>query len=390
MVSVGSTGALDGIRVADFTRVLAGPYASMYLGDLGADVIKVEPPEGDETRAWTPPRDARGESAYFASVNRNKRAVRLELRDADDLAYARELALGADVVLENFRPGVMERFGLGYEQLAAESPGLVYGSVTGFGRDSELPGYDFLVQGLSGLMSITGSPDGEPTKVGVAVVDVLTGLNLVTGVLAALHERGRSGRGQRVEVSLLGSALAGLVNVAGSALATGEAPGRRGNAHPSICPYEAFPAADGQLLVAVGNDHQFAALAEELGTPELARDARFADNDARVRNREALVPLLAGLFAARGVDDWVRALAARRVPAGRCNTVPEAIALAASLGLDPVVELPDAGGVARSIAHPVRYSRTPAAYRLAPPAGPGARADATPERPRWTTPKETR
>lgn len=387
MVRVTATGALHGIRVADFTRVLAGPYASMYLGDFGADVVKVEPPSGDETRAWTPPRDERGESAYFASVNRNKRAVRLDLADADDLAQARELALGADIVLENFRPGVMERFGLGYEQLAADNPRVIYGSVTGFGREAALPGYDFLVQGLSGLMSITGSPDGEPAKVGVAVVDVLTGLNLVTGVLAALHERGRSGRGQRIEVSLLGSALAGLVNIAGSALATGAAPGRHGNAHPSICPYESFAASDELLLIAVGNDHQFASLAEVLGAPELARDPRFADNESRVRNRAELVPLLAARFRTRTAAEWASALTARRVPAGRCNTVPEAIALAASLGLEPVVELADAAGAARSIANPVRYSRTPAVYRLAPPAAAGEeRVGWADRRPEETTP----
>lgn len=387
---MGSSGALDGIRVADFTRVLAGPYASMYLADLGADVIKVEPPEGDETRAWTPPRDERGESSYFASVNRGKRAVRLELRDPDDLAYARSLALGADVVLENFRPGVMERFGLDYASLAAENPRLVYGSVTGFGHDSALPGYDLLVQATSGLMSITGQPDAEPTKVGVALVDVLTGLNLVTGVLAALHERERSGQGQHLEVSLLGTALSALVNVAAGALATGEAPPRRGNAHPSISPYETFPTADDTIVIAVGNDHQFAALAEVLGMPQLAADARFAHNEHRVRHRAELVPLLTTALAGRGAAHWVAALTARRVPAGRCNTVTEAIAFAEREGLAPVVELADAAGTSRTIANPIRFSRTPVAYRLAPPALPPVAPAAPTARPDWTPhPEET-
>jgi crotonobetainyl-CoA:carnitine CoA-transferase CaiB-like acyl-CoA transferase len=360
------SGPLDGLVVADFSRVLAGPFATMLLGDLGADVVKVEHPDGgDETRAWGPP--FHGEhSTYYLAVNRNKRSVALDLKDDQGRRAARALAGRADVVVENFKPGSLERLGLGFEEVRRDNPGVVWCSISGFGRQAGagLPGYDFLVQAMSGLMSITGPADGEPTKVGVALVDVLTGLYAATGVLAALAERARSGRGQRVEVSLLGAALASLVNQASSYLCTGRSPRAMGNRHPSITPYETLATADRPLVVAVGNDAQFARLCRVLGRPEAAADPRFATNAERVRHRDALAALLEEALAARGAAEWVAALADAGVPCGLVNDVGEAFALAERLGLDPVA---DAGGVPQ-VANPIRLSATPAAYPLAPPA----------------------
>jgi crotonobetainyl-CoA:carnitine CoA-transferase CaiB-like acyl-CoA transferase len=365
-VTQGSGGPLEGLVVADFSRVLAGPFATMLLGDLGADVVKVEHPDGgDETRAWGPP-FAHGHSTYYLAVNRNKRSVALDLKDDHGRLAARALAGRADVLVENFKAGSLERLGLGYEDLARDNPGLVWCSVSGFGRGagSALPGYDFLVQAMSGLMSITGPAGGEPTKVGVALVDVLTGLYAFGGVLAALRARDRTGRGQRVEVSLLGSALASLVNQASSYLCTGEPPRAMGNRHPSITPYETLATADRPLVVAVGNDGQFARLCGVLGVPEAAADPRFATNAARVANRDALASLLERALAARGAAEWVAALGDAGVACGLVNDVGEAFALAERLGLDPVA---DAGGIPQ-VADPIRLSATPVGYRLAPPA----------------------
>jgi crotonobetainyl-CoA:carnitine CoA-transferase CaiB-like acyl-CoA transferase len=359
-------GPLEGLVVADFSRVLAGPFATMLLGDLGADVIKVEHPGGgDETRAWGPP-FAHGHSTYFLAVNRNKRSVALDLKDEHGRRAARALAGRADVLVENFKAGSMERLGLGHEELARDNPGLVWCSISGFGRGAgaELPGYDFLVQAMSGLMSITGPAGGEPTKVGVAVVDVLTGLYAFGGVLAALRERDRTGRGQRVEVSLLGSALASLVNQASSYLCTGRPPRAMGNRHPSITPYETLATADRPLVVAVGNDGQFARLCRVLGVPEAAADPRFATNAVRVANRDDLAATLEGALAARGAAEWVAALGEAGVACGLVNDVGEAFALAERLGLEPVA---DAGGIPQ-VADPIGLSATPASYRLAPPA----------------------
>jgi crotonobetainyl-CoA:carnitine CoA-transferase CaiB-like acyl-CoA transferase len=360
------TGPLEGLVVADFSRVLAGPFATMLLGDLGAEVVKVEHPDGgDETRAWGPP--FLGEhSTYYLAVNRNKRSVALDLKTDDGRRAARALARRADVLVENFKAGTLERLGLGYGELARDNPRLVWCSISGFGRGAgaELPGYDFLVQAMSGLMSITGPAGGEPTKVGVALVDVLTGLYAVGGVLAALHRRERSGRGQRVEVSLLGSALASLVNQASSYLCTGEPPRAMGNRHPSITPYETLATADRPLVVAVGNDGQFARLCRVLGVAGAAADPRFATNADRVANRDALVALLEEALAARGAADWVTALGGAGVPCGLVNDVGEAFALAERLGLHAVA---DAGGVPQ-VADPIGLSATPASYRLAPPA----------------------
>jgi crotonobetainyl-CoA:carnitine CoA-transferase CaiB-like acyl-CoA transferase len=359
-------GPLEGVLVADLSRVLAGPLATMLLGDLGADVVKVEHPDGgDETRAWGPP-FLDGVSTYYLAVNRNKRSVALDLKDERGLAAAIALAERADVLVENFRAGALERLGLGFERVRERNPGLVWCSISGFGQaaGAGLPGYDFLVQAAGGLMSITGQAGGEPTKVGVAVVDVLTGLYALAGILAALRERDRSGGGQRVEVSLLGSALAGLVNQASSYLCTGRAPRAIGNRHPSIAPYETLTAADRPLVVAVGNDAQFARLCGVLGLPEAAGDPRFASNAARVGNREALVAVLEGALGRRDAAAWVPPLTEAGVPCGLVNDVGEAFALAERLGLRPVVEVQ---GVPQ-VAGPIGLSGSPASYRRPPPA----------------------
>jgi crotonobetainyl-CoA:carnitine CoA-transferase CaiB-like acyl-CoA transferase len=361
--SVGS-GPLAGIVVADFSRVLAGPLATMSLGDLGAEVVKVERPGGgDDTRTWAPPTAADGRSTYYLSVNRNKRSMTLDLSTQDGQAAARDLALRADILVENFAPGTMERFGLGYEDLSAANPRLVYASVTGFGRQSMLPGYDFLIQAVGGLMSVTGDADGEPTKVGVALVDVLAGQQLVTGILAALYARERTGRGQRVDVDLLTSLLHGLVNQASAYLNAGVVPGRMGNAHPSITPYETLRARDRSIAVAVGNDAQFRRLCVALGRPELADDPRFAHNASRVRARAALRAELEDALAQQPAAHWVDVLTAANVPCGRINTIAEAFELAERLGLAAVVELDGA----RSVANPIRLSETPVTYRHPPP-----------------------
>jgi crotonobetainyl-CoA:carnitine CoA-transferase CaiB-like acyl-CoA transferase len=356
---------LDGLLVADFSRVLAGPLAAMVLGDLGADVVKVERPEGDDTRSWGPPWTPAGTATYFESVNRNKRSITLDLRSPEDLELARTLALRADVLIENFRPGTMERLGLGEEGLRAANPGLVWCAVTGFGPGSELPGYDLLIQAVGGLMSVTGETGGPPMKVGVALVDVIAGLFGTVGILAALRERERSGLGQRVDISLFSALLAGLVNQASGFLGAGVVPGRMGNRHPSIAPYESFAAADGDVVVAVGNDRQFGELCRELGAAELAADARFATNRARVEHREALDAELAPRFAARTRADLARALAVAGVPCGPVNDVADAFALADQLGLRSIVSI--AEGM-RGVASPIGLGATPVRYRRAPPA----------------------
>lgn len=364
-------GVLAGVRVADFSRVLAGPYATMMLADFGADVVKIESPAGDDTRWWRPPVDATGGSTYFASVNRNKRSVVCDLRTPEGLADARRLAATADVVVENFRPGVMEAFGLDEAALRPDNPGLVYCSITGFGRDAgaALPGYDLLVQAVGGLMSITGEAGGEPSKVGVALVDILTGQNALAGILLALRSRDATGRGSRVDVDLLGSLLAALTNQASSTLATGASPARLGNAHPSIAPYELFHAADRALVVAVGNDRQFAAFADELGHRGLAGDPRFSTNEARVGARRELRAILEPALAARPAAEWVQRFARVRVPAGLVNSVAEAFAFAESLGLQPVVETVDlvTGESTRQPATPIRLDPAPATHRTPPP-----------------------
>jgi len=365
------TSALANLRVLDFSRVLAGPFATMMMADLGATVTKVERPgAGDDTRAWGPPYDARGQATYFQSVNRNKDSLVLDLTAPTDLGRARRLAVEADVVVENFRPGVMDRLGLGYERLREDNPGLIFCSITGFGRGAgaTLPGYDLLVQAMGGLMSITGDPGGEPQKAGVAVVDVFAALFSTVGILAALHHRTTSGVGQRVDVNLLSSLLAALVNQGSAHTSGGEVPGRMGNQHPSIAPYEVLPTGAGDLVLAVGNDRQFAALCLVLGVPELADDPRFSRNPDRVEHRLDLRRELVSLLASRSVAEWSTALTPAGVPAGGVNDIAAAFRLAAQLGLEPVVDLPRADGSIVSLTrNPIGLSATPATYRTAPP-----------------------
>ncbi|MFN8193425.1 MAG: CoA transferase [Nocardioidaceae bacterium] len=373
---------LEGVLVADFSRVLAGPLATMTLADLGAEVVKVERPGlGDDTRHWGPPWTEHATS-YFECVNRSKQSIALDLRDPTDLAVARELAARADVVVENFLTGTMDRLGLGYDELSAANPRLVFCSITGFGSGAgaALPGYDFVVQAVGGLMSITGAPDGDPTKVGVALVDVLTGKDAVIGILAALRERDSSGRGQRVEVNLLSSLLGSLVNQASSFLTTGRSPGRMANRHPSIAPYETLHCADGLIAVACGNDAQFVRLCQEIGRPGLAKppaeldqsarkpgsDLSFVTNRDRVENREALVEALEGALAHDTVAAWVERLNAAGIAAGAVNDIGAALDLATTLGLAPTV--PTGAGHPDQVRHPVTWGRSVLPTPTPPPA----------------------
>ena len=362
---------LEGILVADFSRVLAGPLCTMTLADLGARVVKVERPgAGDDTRSWGPPWSETG-STYFESVNRNKESVCLDLADPQDLLLARELALRADVLVENFKPGGLERLGLGYEELSTQNPGLVYASISGFGTAGgrDIPGYDFIVQALGGLMSITGEADGSPYKAGVALVDVLTAKDAAIAVLAALQARRASGRGSHVQVNLLSSLQGALVNQGQAFLGAGAVPHRMGNAHPSIVPYQLLECGDGPLAVACGNDAQFGRLAKELGAPELAADVRFATNSDRVAHRTALVPLLEELLAAAPAAQWQERLTRVGVPAGRVAGIDEGIAYARSLGLDPTIEVRDATGApaGRQLRHPAVWDPPLAPRGQAPP-----------------------
>jgi len=356
------TAPLDGVLVADFSRVLAGPLATMTLADLGATVVKVERPgTGDETRIWGPPWTATS-TVYYECVNRTKLGIALDFTDASDRAAAQELARRADVVVHNLRG--MERFGLDYPTVAATNPRVVYCSISGFGMAADRPGYDFLVQATGGLMSITGDADGEPRKVGVALVDVLTGKDAVIGILAALNARARTGRGEHVEVSLLSSLLGGLVNQAAGFLETGTPPGRMGNQHPSIAPYETLRCADGLLAVACGNNEQFARLAGALDVPALAGDLRYATNAARVSNRPALVAELEARLASATVAAWEARLRAVGVPCGQVGDLRSAFALAEECGLAPTVEV----GTGRQVRHPVQYASAATVAPTPPPA----------------------
>jgi crotonobetainyl-CoA:carnitine CoA-transferase CaiB-like acyl-CoA transferase len=358
MSSPGSA-PLAGVRVADLSRVLAGPYCTMVLADLGADVVKVERPEGgDETRTWGPP-FAGGEAAYYLSVNRNKRSCALDLSQPAGRALALELCARADIVIENFKVGGADRLGVGYDAVRERNPGVVYCSITGFGSERQppgRPGYDFVAQAETGLMSITGPEDGPPYKVGVALVDVLTGLHAAAAVLAALH----GGEGARIEVPLLDSGLAGLVNVAQNALVTGAEPERHGNAHPNIVPYQDFETSSGRIAVAAANDGLFRALCSVAGLEELSEDERFATNAGRVEHREELIPVLAERFAERSADDWLSALDAAGVPAGKVRSVPDALAAAAAAGRSATVTVdhPTAGPL-ELVASPIRGATRP-------------------------------
>jgi crotonobetainyl-CoA:carnitine CoA-transferase CaiB-like acyl-CoA transferase len=356
--------ALEGIVVADFSRVLAGPLLAMTLGDLGADVVKVESPAGDDTRAGGPPFDADGRATYFQAANRNKRSIALDLGDDGDRRLARLLCERADVVVANFRPGVLERFGLGYAEVSERAPGVVYCEVSGFGEAGgrELPGYDPLAQALGGLMSVTGPP-GMPSKTGVALVDIIAGLYGTVAVLSALHERRSSGRGQRIALNLLHTTLAALANQATGWLGARTVPTLQGNLHPSIEPFGTYRARDGDLMICAGNDRQFAALVGVLGVRDAGDDPRFRTNAERVANRAALRAVLEQALAARGCVEWRDLLMAARVPAGPVQGVPEAFAFAESLGLEVV----DATDGVRTVAFPASLSRTPAATRRRPP-----------------------
>jgi len=371
-------GPLAGIRVLDLSRILAGPSATQLLGDLGADVIKVERPgAGDDTRHWGPPylRDAYGaettESAYYLSSNRNKRSLTLDLTQGEGQALARRLIAESDVLIENFKVGGLAKYGLAYADLAADFPRLIYCSITGFGQDgpyARRAGYDYLAQGMGGIMSVTGEAEGEPMKVGVAVADLMAGMYAATAVLAALHHRDRTGEGQFIDIGLLDTQVAWLANQATNYLVSGTAPGRMGNAHPNIVPYQVFATASGYLILAVGNDAQFRRFCDVAGRPELAEDPRFATNPARVEHREALLTLLRPVLAGRTTDDWLEALEAASVPAGPVNSIDQVFA-------DPQVQ---ARGMRIAMSHasgrdvdlvasPLKLSATPVAYLHAPP-----------------------
>jgi crotonobetainyl-CoA:carnitine CoA-transferase CaiB-like acyl-CoA transferase len=364
-------GALSQLKVLDLSRVLAGPWASQLLADLGAQVIKIERPRGgDDTRAWGPPwfDTAHGpEAAYFLATNRNKESVAIDITQAEGQALVRRLAARADVVIENFKVGGLARYGLDAATLRAAHPRLVYCSITGFGQDgpyAQRPGYDFLLQAMGGLMSLTGTPDGAPQKVGVALTDILTGLYATVGILAALAHRERTGEGQHIDLALLDVQVACLANQAMNYLVSGVPPRRMGNAHPNIVPYEAFPTADGDIVLTVGNDRQWAALCRLAGKPEWIDDARFATNAARVAHRTTLIPLLRQVTVTRTTDEWVAALEAGGVPGGPINDLARVFDdaqirhRAMQREVDRVPQ----------VSNPLRLSATPVDYRSAPPA----------------------
>jgi len=364
-------GPLDGVRVLDLTRVVAGPYCSMFLGDLGADVVKVEQPGvGDDTRGWGPP-FAGGESAYFLSINRNKRSLALDLKSKRAVELLRQLVKVADVVIENFRPGAMERLGLGEADLRNLNPQLIYASLTGFGADgpmSSWPGYDLIVQAWGGLMSITGAPDGEPVKVGVAIIDLVAGLMLGKAITAALFAREKIGVGQRIDTSLLEAEVASLINVGSNYLVGGKVPTRWGNAHPNIVPYQNFKTADGYLVIGVASELIWKRFCQAIGRANLTDDARFANNSLRVENRTKLIALLSEVFLQRDNETWFKLLTAAEVPCSPVQTIDQVFQAPQVLHRDMVMEIehPTAGKV-RMAGIPVKFSVTPASLRLPPP-----------------------
>ncbi len=373
--------ALDGVRVLDLSRVLAGPWASQLLGDLGADVIKIEKPgAGDDTRGWGPPflKDGAGDAtdaAYFLAANRNKKSVAIDNADADGAALVRRIAAASDIFLENFKVGGLKKYGLDYDSLAKVNPRLVYCSITGFGQTGPYApraGYDYMIQAMGGLMSITGQPDGapgaEPMKVGVAVADLFSGMYAATAILAALRHAERTGEGQHLDVALLDCQIAMLANQASNYLVSGTAPGRLGNAHPNIAPYQVFQTSDGHVVIAVGNDGQFAAFARAIGAPFLAEDDRYRANRGRIANRETLNAAIAPKLRERTTAEWLGLMEAATVPAGPINSIDEIFndpQVAARALTGPMVRA-DAGG-AKMVLHPVRYSKTPARGDAAPP-----------------------
>lgn len=372
------TGCLNGLRVLDLSRVLAGPWSTQTLADLGAEVIKIEKPgEGDDTRSWGPPFVAGKDqtdtfSAYYLAANRGKKSVAIDLGSPEGQATIVSLAKASDVVVENFKVGGLKRFGLDYEALSAANPRLVYCSISGFGQTGpyrEKPGYDLLVQAMGGLMSITGAPDGEPMKVGVAVADIFTGLYATIAILAALNERNASGQGQHIDLALLDVQIATLANQGMNFLTSGKSPRRHGNAHPNIVPYQAFPVSDGHIVVAVGNDTQFERFVKVLNAPELSNDPRFRRNADRVANRQALVAMLVERTLAFSKRDLLGRLDAELVPAGPINEMHEVFAdpHVAARGIVIAQTLADHTEPTRLIGNPIRFSRTPIKYDRPPP-----------------------
>jgi formyl-CoA transferase len=361
---------LNGVRVLDLSRVLAGPYCTMVLGDLGAEVIKVEPPEGDETRGWGPP-FAGGESAYYLCVNRNKRDMVINLKTDEGKTILRELAIQSDVLVENFRPGTLNKFGLDFETLHALNPKLIYCSITGFGQTGSMkdkPGYDFMIQASGGLMSITGEPDGEPMKTGVAVVDLFAGQNAIIAILAALQARTLTGEGQHLDIALFDSQLGWLANVASNYLISGKLPKRHGNAHANIVPYQSFQASDGWFAIAVGNDRQFVRLCELLGKPELAANEKFATNSTRVQNREEIIALLASIFKMASVAEWLEKLDKAEIPCGPINNFEQVFSMPQVKEREMLVQMehPTIGALPL-VGSPLKMSATPVEYRIPPP-----------------------
>ncbi|MBP7580924.1 MAG: CoA transferase [Vogesella sp.] len=367
------SGALSGIKVLDLTRVLAGPWAGQLLADLGAEVIKVERPgSGDDTRQWAPPSLPDGTAAYYLAANRGKQSLTVDITQPAGQEIVRQLAAQADVLLENYKVGGLKKYGLDYDSLRAINPRLVYCAITGFGQTgpyAQLPGYDYIVQGMSGLMSITGPADGEPHKVGVAVTDLFTGLYAANAIQAALLARHRTGEGQYIDMALFDCSLAMLANVNMNWLVGGEVPPRLGNAHPNIVPYQVFrTAGDSHFILACGNDKQFRTVCELIGRPELAADPRFATNPQRVHYRDELVPQLSQAFLARGRDEWLKLLDAAGVPCGPINTVDEAFADPQIQHRQMAIQLRDAAGQAvPQVACPIKMSGTPPQYQAAPP-----------------------
>jgi formyl-CoA transferase len=364
-------GPLDGIRVLDLTRVLAGPYCTMFLGDLGAEVVKVEQPGvGDDTRGWGPP-FAGGESAYFLCINRNKKSLTLDLKSKQGIALVRRLAESADVLIENFRPGTMERLGLDEKELRVANPRLIYASLSGFGADgpmSDWPGYDLIVQAWGGLMSITGTPDGEPVKVGVAIIDLVAGLMLGKAVVAALFAREKLGIGQKIDTSLLEAEVASLINVGSNYLVEGKVPGRWGNAHASIVPYQSFKTADGYMVIGVASEGIWQRFCQAIGKAELANDPRFAKNAIRVENRTVLIGILSEIFLSRNTNAWMSLLNGAGIPCAPVQTIDQVFNAPQVRHREMLAEVehPTAGTV-RMAGIPVKLSTTPASIRLPPP-----------------------
>jgi formyl-CoA transferase len=362
--------SLQGIRVLDLSRVLAGPYCTMVLGDLGADVIKVESPEGDETRSWGPP-FVQGESAYYLCVNRNKRSLILNFKTEQGRSTLHRLIQKSDVLVENFRPGTLAHFALDFNAASALNPSLIYCSISGFGQTGPLrdkPGYDFMIQAMSGLMSFTGEPDGEPMKAGVAVADLFAGQNAAIAILAALQARTLTGRGQYLDISLFDSQLGMLANVASNYLISDKLPKRHGNAHANIVPYQSFQASDEWFILAVGNDRQFERFCEVIGNPQLAHDPRFVTNAERVQNRDALIPILRSILLEHAAKDWLSALDAAGIPCGPINRLDKAFAEPQVEEREMLIHMEHSKiGDLRLVGSPLRLSDTPIVYRFPPP-----------------------